>query len=229
MLMHDTEILKASERKDLFITPFDAKKLKGASYDLELGREALVSNRDQKVLLGPDRTSSLNLEAGDFALVLTKESMKLPLDIAGVIGMRSTLARMGIILLHGMQIDPGFEGYLRFGLYNASPRKITLDFGDDICMIEFHKLAGKASRPAPRNEDLIEGKIPENDRQFLRTMETTSLSSVSQDLRTMSKSVDTLSKEMTTFAMIQNRFIIPGILAIFVGVVVAIIVTLVKH
>jgi hypothetical protein len=90
-------------------------------------------------------------------------------------------------------------------------------------------LAGKASRPAPRNEDLIEGKIPENDRQFLRTMETTSLSSVSQDLRTMSKSVDTLSKEMTTFAMIQNRFIIPGILAIFVGVVIAIIVTLVKR
>ena len=104
---------------------------------------------------------------------------------------------MSVILLHGMQIDPGFEGYLRFGLYNASPRKITLDYGDDICMIEFHKLSGKATRPAPRNEDLIEGKIPENDRQFLRTMETTSLSSVSQDLRTMSKSVDTLSKEMT--------------------------------
>ena len=34
------------------------------------------------------------------------------------IGMRSALARMGLILLHGMQIDPGFEGHLRFGLYN---------------------------------------------------------------------------------------------------------------
>jgi len=34
MLMHDAEILKAIEKKDLFITPFDAKKLKGASYDL---------------------------------------------------------------------------------------------------------------------------------------------------------------------------------------------------
>ncbi|MGH7950433.1 MAG: dCTP deaminase [Limisphaerales bacterium] len=228
MLMYDAEILKAMEKKDLFITPFDAKKLKGASYDLELGREALVSNRDQKVLLGPDRTSGLNLEAGDFALVLTKESMKLPLDIAGVIGMRSTLARMGVILLHGMQIDPGFEGYLRFGLYNASPRKITLDYGDDICMIEFHKLAGKATRPAPRNEDLIEGKIPENDRQFLRTMETTSLSSVSQDLRTMSKSVSELTNQVSAFAAIQNKFIIPGILAIIVGVVVAIITIVVK-
>ncbi|MDE3097835.1 MAG: hypothetical protein KGJ88_00025 [Verrucomicrobiota bacterium] len=227
--MHDTEILKAIEGKSLFITPFSPNKLKGASYDLSLGREALVSNRDQKVLLGSDQVGSLNLEAGDFALVLTKESLKFPLNMTASIGMRSGLARMGLILLHGMQIDPGFEGHLRFGLYNASPRKITLDYEDEICMIEFHKLSGNASKPAPRNEDLIQGRIPETDRAFLRSLETTSLSEVAQNLRTMSQSVDTLSKEMTTFATIQNRFIIPGILAILVGVVVAIITTLVKR
>lgn len=215
MLMSDSEIQSAMESHRLFVTPFEPKKLKGASYDLSLGREALVSNRDEKVLLGPDRTHSLNLQAGDFALVLTKESVKFPMDICANIGMRSSLARMGLILLHGMQVDPGFEGYLRFGLYNASPRKITLDYDDDICMIEFHKLAQNATKPAPRNEDLIQGKIPEVDRQFLRTLETTSLSDLSKDLRTMSQSVSQL-------ATLQNRFIIPGILAILVGVVTAI-------
>ncbi len=189
MLLSNTEIQKAIDEHVLFITPFEEKKLKGASYDLALGREALVSNRDEKVFLGPDRTHSLKLEAGDFALVLTKESLKFPMDMCGMIGMRSSLARMGLILLHGMQIDPGFEGYLRFGLYNASPRKITLDYDDDICMIEFHKLVQAATKPAPRNEDLIQGKIPEVDRQFLRTLETTSLSALSQDMRTMSVSV----------------------------------------
>jgi deoxycytidine triphosphate deaminase len=228
MLMNDVEILKALDSKHLAITPFQAHKLKGASYDLSLGREALVSNRDEKVLLGSDRTGSLNLEAGDFALVLTKESLKFPLNMAAVIGMRSTLARMGLILLHGMQVDPGFEGHLRFGLYNASPRKVTLDYEDDICMIEFHKLSGNATKPPPRNEDLIQGRIPESDRQFLRSLETTSLSEVAQNLRTMSQSVDTLSKEMTTFATVQNRFIIPGILAILIGVIIAIITTLIK-
>jgi hypothetical protein len=73
-------------------------------------------------------------------------------------------------------VDPGGEGYLRFGLYNAFPRKITLDYDDEICMIEFHNLAHAATKPDPRNEDLIQGKIPEMDRQFLRTLETTSLS-----------------------------------------------------
>lgn len=220
--MSDSEILKAIESHHFFITPFDAKKLKGASYDLSLGREALVSNRDEKVLLGPDRASGLNLEAGDFALVLTKESIKFPLDVCATIGMRSSLARMGLILLHGMQIDPGFEGFLRFGLYNAAPRKITLDFDDEICMIEFHKLSHPATKPAPRNEDLIQGKIPETDRQFLRTLETTSLSDLSKDLRTMSQSVAQL-------ANVQNKFIIPGIVAILAAVVVAIIVTLLKR
>jgi deoxycytidine triphosphate deaminase len=221
MLMTDSEIQKAIDNHQLFITPFEPKKLKGASYDLSLGREALVSNRDKKVLLGPDRTHSLHLEAGDFALVLTKESVKFPLDMCAEIGMRSSLARMGLVLLHGMQIDPGFEGYLRFGLYNASPRKITLDYDDDICMVEFHKLARNATKPAPRNEDLIQGKIPEVDRQFLRSLETTSLSELSKDLRTMSQNVSQL-------ASVQNKFIIPGILAILLGVVGAILATLLK-
>jgi deoxycytidine triphosphate deaminase len=222
MLLSNTEIQKAIDGHTLFITPYEEKKLKGASYDLSLGREALVSNRDEKVMLGPDRTHSLTLEAGDFALVLTKESLKFPMDMCGTIGMRSSLARMGLILLHGMQIDPGFEGYLRFGLYNASPRKISLDYDDDICMIEFHKLAQVATKPPPRNEDLIQGKIPEVDRQFLRTLETTSLSALSQDMRTMSQSVAQLANT-------QKWFIIPGIVAILVGVIIAVITAIFKH
>jgi dCTP deaminase len=214
MLMHDAEILKAIENKEMAIEPFDKDNLKGASFDLTLGGEALVSNRDEKVILAPSG-GRLKLEAGDFALVLTKEKVKLPLNIAASIGMRSTLARSGLILLHGMQVDPGWDAHLRFGLYNASPRKIMLDYGDDICMVEFHKLAGMASKAPPRNEDLIKGRIPDCDKQFLRQMETTSLSSLAQEMRTMSMSVNLLSK--------QAKFISAGIIAILLAVVAAII------
>src|SRR5208282_1189317 len=150
MLMNDVEILKAIKENEMAVTPFDSDNLKGASYDLSIGGEALVSNRDEKVVIAPNG-ASLTLEAGDFALVLTKESVRLPLNIAGSIGMRSSLARSGLILLHGMQIDPGWDAHLRFGLFNASPRKITLDYGDDICMIEFHRLAGMSTKTPPRN------------------------------------------------------------------------------
>ena len=218
--MNDAQILEAVRKKELVISDFDEGKLKGASYDLTLGKEALVSNRDQKVVLGPDIASGLTLEAGDFALVITSESIKLPMNMAGNIGMRSTLARMGLILLHGMQIDPGFEGHLRFGLYNAAPRRITLDYEDDICMVEFHKLSANATKQCPRNEDLIKGRIPDSDKQFLRMMETTSLSKLAEDVRGLAMSVGELTK--------LNKYVIAGIIAIFVAVVGNIIKSMVK-
>ena len=220
MLMNDIQIREAVTKGELVISDFNEGKLKGASYDLTLGKEALVSNRDQKIVLGPDTASSLTLEAGDFALVITHESVKLPMGMAGTIGMRSTLARMGLILLHGMQIDPGFEGHFRFGLYNAAPRRITLDYQDDICMVEFHRLAAKSTKECPRNEDLIKGRIPDSDKQFLRMMETTSLSKLAEDVRSLSINVGELAK--------QSKWIGAGIIAILVAVVGNIIKSLIQ-
>lgn len=216
MLMTDSEIKAAIDSGQIEIKPFDPEKLQGASYDFAIGGESLVSKNDQKILLAPKSSANLNLDAGDFALVLTKEYVKLPLDIAGVIGMRSALARKGLILLAGMQIDPGFEGHLRFGLYNASPRRIILDYDDDLCMIEFHRLSCSVEHPPPRIRELMVGKIPEADRNFLRSLETTSLSELRQDLRTLTQSVDTLTKVM-------YRFLVPAIIAILVAVIVAVI------
>lgn len=216
MLMTDSEIKVAIASGQIEIKPFDPEKLQGASYDFAIGGESLVSRNDQKILLAPQSSTNLQLDAGDFALVLTKEYVKLPLDVAGVIGMRSVLARKGLILLAGMQIDPGFEGHLRFGLYNASPRRITLDYDDGLCMIEFHQLAGPVKHPPPHIPELARGKIPESDRDFLRSLETTSLSELRQDLRTLTQSVDALTKVM-------YRFLVPAIMAILVAVVVAVI------
>ena len=221
MLMNDSEISKAVESGELLIEPFDLEKLQGTSYDFSVGHEALSSRNDQMIILSQKSSTNLSLEAGDFALVLTKEYVKLPLDMTGVIGMRSSLARKGLILLAGMQIDPGFEGHLRFGLYNASPRKITLYFDEDLCMVEFHKLSGPVESAPPHIPELIKGKIPAIDRSFLQTLETTSLSELSKSTRSLVQSVDTLTKVM-------YRFIVPAIVAILVSVVAAFIVNLLK-
>ncbi len=219
MLMRDSEIKEAVKKGQIVIRPFDPQRLQGASYDVGLGGEALVSNSDQKIVMGPNSATSLHLDAGDFALVLTKESLKLAHDIAGVIGMRSYLARRGLILLAGMQVDPGFEGHLRFGLYNAAPRRVTLDYDDGLCMLEFHRLSGPVEHPQSPIPELIDGKIPESDRAFLRTLETTSLSELGRNVQAMSQSVNTLSKQMRWLMV----FLVPSIAAILVGVIVAII------
>jgi deoxycytidine triphosphate deaminase len=53
--------------------------------------------------------------------VTTHENLHLPHDIAGHIGVKSYYTRKGIVILSGLQIDPGFEGVLVIGMYNASP------------------------------------------------------------------------------------------------------------
>ena len=221
MLMRDTEIKQALDSKELEITPFRDERLQGASYDLSVGGEAFVSNSDRKILLSGNSNKPICLKPGDFALVITDEYVKMPLNVAAAIGMRSTLARQGLMLLAGMQIDPGFEGHLRFGLYNASPRKIYLDYNDPLCTIELHRLSGNVERPQETNQDLKNGKIPESDRAFLRALETTSLSEIGENMRSLIQSVDTLTK-------VAYLFLIPAIIAILVAVTVAVINGLLK-
>lgn len=216
MLMRDTEISAAVNGGQIGIIPFEPGKLQGASYDLSLGGEALVSHSDEKIVLEPKSSVLLHLEPGAFALVLTKELLKFPMDVAGVIGMRSSLAGKGLILLSGMQIDPGFEGHLRFGLYNASPRRITLDYDYELCMIEFHKLSGPVSKALAPNPDLIRGRIPEADRDFLNSLETTSLSDLSKNMQALTQNVSALSSEVSTLF----KFIVPIGLAILTAVII---------
>lgn len=220
MLMRDTEIKEAVESGKIEIKPFRQARLKGASYDLAVGKQALVSNSDTRIFLSESTNNPIILNAGDFALVLTNEHVKLPLNIAASIGMRSSLARKGLILLAGMQVDPGFEGHLRFGLYNASPRKIVLDYDDPLCMLEFHRLSGDVDKPQERIPELDEGKIPESDREFLRNLETTSLSKVDQNLRQLTQTVEGLAK--------QSKWIGGAIIAVLVGVVTSIFIGLMQ-
>ena len=215
MLMTDQEIKKVISNKTVVIEPFDEDRLQGASYDLALGKEALVSHTDEIVHLSDKANKPLVLNAGDFALVLTKEYIKLPMDIAVNIGMKSRLGRRGLILLAGMQIDPGFEGHLRLGLYNASPKKVILDYDADLCMLQFHQLAGQVEHAPPTIPDLVAGHIPHGDRAFLRDLETTSLSEIDRRLNHLAQTVD----KMAT----QQKVVIGGIIAIFVAVLVSIV------
>jgi dCTP deaminase len=118
--MSDGEIRSAVDNGELGISDFADHCLQPASYDLRIGSPSLRSGDTTEIDV--ERERSIVLNAGQFALMNTYESVKLPADIAGHIGVRSYYTREGMILLAGLQIDPGFEGHLVLGVYNASPR-----------------------------------------------------------------------------------------------------------
>lgn len=214
MLMTDGEIREAIASGQLTIDQYDVNRLQPCAYDARAGEEALVSGKHPLIALA--KTNSVTLRAGDFALIMTYESFTLPLDMAAHIGMRSALARRGLMLLAGIQIDPGFEGHLRLGFYNSSGRPITIDYLDSICTIEFHRLAKPVDKGIAAIPALKEGRIPESDKAYLRELETVSLSELASDLRILTRNVNTLT-------MITYKVVLPLLLTIFVGVLVSLI------
>jgi dCTP deaminase len=191
MLMTDGQIRTAMSEGRLTIEPFADECLQPASYDMRVGRTALRSGDDVEINVRAAR--GITLYAGQFALLVTYESLKLSPETAGHIGVRSYFTRKGLILLSGLQIDPGFEGVLVLGVYNASPRRLTLDYQAAFCTVEFHHLSAAAEEPYHPNEEQRRGAIPNVDKDYLRMIETESLSEVAESVRTLSQNVGVLN------------------------------------
>jgi len=216
MLLTDGEIRDAIQKGELSIENFVDECLEAASYDMRVGKKALVTSSPDEVNL--EEKQSITLKAGDFALITTHESVKVSDRIAGHIGVKSYYTRKGLVVLAGLQIDPGFEGVLVLGLFNASPRNLTLDYLAPFCTVEFHRLAGPVKKPYISGEEQKRGEIPRADKDYLRTLETQTLSEMSSSIRTLSISVGDLTTTTRTMSKIVYIIIIPLLLVIIAAI-----------
>lgn len=212
MLMTDGEIKKAIEDKKLIMNNYSEDCLEPSSYDMRVGNKAVVSGKDKEIDVKKEQ--GVVIHPGEFAIITTFENVKMPPDIAGHIGVKSYYTRKGLILLAGLQIDPGFEGVLVLGVYNAAPRRLTLDHLSSFCTVEFHQLSGPVEKPYEGSIEQTKGEIPRVDKDYLRTIETQSLSEIAENLRTLTINV-------SNFAKTLNRFVLPIVLATFLTVFAA--------
>jgi len=103
-----------------------------------------------------------------------------------------------LLLLAGLQVDPGFDGYLVLGLANLSPRSVYLGFEESIATLEIHRLSRPAAEPyagvyAGQQDRPV---IPRADADYLRTIETMSVSDLTTALLRLSDNVATLSRDV---------------------------------
>lgn len=223
--MTDTEIREALAAGDIELDPLSEESLQPASYDLRLGDKAIITRSldiekvkekiedEQAPETDVEAEGSISIPAGAFALIVTKERVRLSPQHAGHIGLRSYFARKGLLLLAGLQVDPGFDGHLVLGLANLSPRSVYLHHEEAIATLEIHRLShpvaepysgsyvGKQTRPG----------IPRADADYLRTIETLSVSDLTQALLRLSDNVGTLTRDV-------RYFLIPVALAIVIAV-----------
>jgi len=129
-------------REEILIEPFSEDSIQPAGYDLRVGAEAYVDGK----FLDVKSRGEFQIPPGSYALVLTLERIGLPGDITGDMKLRSSLAREGLIGSFAW-VDPGWDGNLTLGIYNASSTPVKLTYGECFVQIAFIRLEAPAKNP----------------------------------------------------------------------------------
>ncbi|MDK2888441.1 MAG: dCTP deaminase [Thermoanaerobacter sp.] len=127
------KFIECDDKEDIWGECFEGWKL-----NLRLGSEVYLSSEDLPKKL--KKGDLISIRSGEFALLITEEKIKLPLDVMGFISMRFSFKRKGLINVSGFHVDPGYEGKLIFSVYNAGPNDIVVRRCDSLFMIFFERL-----------------------------------------------------------------------------------------
>ena len=123
----------------------DENRLQGSSYELTLGDEVFISSEKiAKKLTFEDEI--VKIAPGDFAILITKEYIRIPGDMMAFISIKLKYKNMGLVNISGFHVDPGFRGCLTFSVYNAGPSTITIRRGDPVFLIFFTSLTDPAEK-----------------------------------------------------------------------------------
>ncbi len=138
MIIPDHEIRRLCSQG--LVDPYEPFSVNPASIDLCLGYTIVDLHSDER------KTSELfSLSPGDAILATTLEKVCLPHDIAGMVLLKSSLARQGLDHSLAGWVDPGFCGQLTLELHTH--RKITINAGQKILQLVLFRLETPCDNP----------------------------------------------------------------------------------
>lgn len=153
-------IMEKVEGHRPLIEPFNPEQLSPASYDVRLGNDFKVFQRDDTESIDlkdpvditkdvhiPDNGFFL-LHPGEFILGVTKEVVNMPDDLVSRIEGKSSVGRLGLMVhVTAGYIDPGFVGAITLEMTGLHPLPIKLRPGKLIAQLSFHQMTSPAREP----------------------------------------------------------------------------------
>ena len=141
-----------AQRKEV-VEPFDENQIDCNAYTLRMGsayyrtgeREAGYEQKPTDLKDG----EWFVIPPGQFAFLLSKETVKVPTNAMAFISMRTAVKFQGLINVSGFHVDPGYDGKLIYAVYNASPSPIQLQQGARIFKIWFCDLGEVTAKATP--------------------------------------------------------------------------------
>lgn len=161
MVLSDRTIKEEIAKGRIVIEPLDLTCIQPASVDIHLDNKLLVFKTwrhpfyidvkqnidDLSEPVEIDETKPFLLNAGEFVLASTLESITLPDDIVARLEGKSSLGRIGL-LIHSTAgyVDPGWHGHLTLELSNVAKLPVTLYYKMPIGQISFLHLTSSVER-----------------------------------------------------------------------------------
>lgn len=128
------------------IEPFQIDRIDCAAYTLRVGPEIFVTSDQNKgdaqdgckIVLGEGEP--FKIPPGQFAFLLTEERVKIPNNALAFISFKTSQKWLGLVNVSGFHVDPGWDGNLMFGVYNAGPGPVHLRRGMPMFLIWYADL-----------------------------------------------------------------------------------------
>jgi dCTP deaminase len=87
----------------------------------------------------------LTIKPGHQILAATMEKVGLPNNFLGILHLRSSFAREGVIASVAL-VDPGYQGQLTISLYNAGARRVIIKEAERFVQLTLFRLGKPAKR-----------------------------------------------------------------------------------
>lgn len=189
-VLTDSEIQDAVDRNWLISKDtFQQSALEASSYDIHVGEKGILGGGGVEFDL---RKNVMELGPGGYAGVISRERVSLPENMCARIGSKRALSYEGVILLTGSVVDPGYEGHLLFGLYNASQRKAYIRFNKKVCNVVFERLSKAPDKVVPPDPNLKVGNFPDAFLTQMANMEVLPWMQISDRV----KQIETITKDI---------------------------------
>lgn len=129
------------------ISDYDPGKVDCGAYELAMGAEYfLTCDADGKKLHVKQtlkKGQQFVIPAGQFALLLTEETLRIPDNVMCLISIKAGVKFKGLVNISGFHVDPGYQGKLMFAVHNAGTQSIRLQRGQQLFPLWFAQLGSR--------------------------------------------------------------------------------------
>ncbi len=138
------------KRLDELVSPPNKDLVDCNAITLRVGREHFVTPHIDEAQTKTKKSLADNesflIPPQQFAVIVTEEKIIVPKDAMAFISMKSTFKLQGLINVSGFHVDPGWEGYLTFAVYNAGPSPVHLQQGLPLFLIWYADLDASSDK-----------------------------------------------------------------------------------